>query len=106
MKKRTRIEKTYLIITNNSQEYIEKDLDKVIPLKKNERVVIFDNKSTDNTIGIIVNKVGVLWIYEEQYNLFINYKDEMTKDEIIKRVKNKFKIDTLFLIYKGVEEQC
>ncbi len=97
--------KTYLIITDESESYIQDELLKLIPLKEDEQLIIFDNHSEDNTIPAIVGVMGILWRDEDKYKMFINHRDKLEKVEIINRIK-KIASGSLFLIDKGVEKEC
>ncbi len=74
---------SYILITNNSENYIKDVLCSLLPLKDNEELIIFDNLSEDNTVPIIVETMGILWIDEKKrYKFYINKKKE--EYEIIK----------------------
>lgn len=97
--------KTYLIITDNSEETIREDLLNLIPVRENETILIFDNHSTDNTVEEIIGTMGILWKWEDNYKFYINYKEKMDKKEIVERVK-KIVDGSLFLIEEGAETEC
>ena len=99
------MKKTYLIITDNSEKTIREDLLKLIPVRKNETILIFDNHSTDNTVSEIIGTMGILWKWEDNYKFYINCKRKMDKEEIIERVK-KIANGSLFLVEEGVKTKC
>lgn len=71
--------KSYILITDESESYIHDVLCSLLPLEKNEELIIFDNLSKDKTVPIIVETMGILWIdKEERYKFYIN----KTKEDI------------------------
>lgn len=99
------MKKTYLVITDNSEETIREELLNIIPVRENETILIFDNHSTDNTVAEIIGTMGILWKWEDNYKFYINHKKKMNKKEIIERVK-KIANGSLFLVEKGVKTEC
>lgn len=99
------MKKTYLVITDNSEETIREELLNIIPVRENETILIFDNHSTDNTVSEIIGTMGILWKWEDNYKFYINCKKKMDKEEIIERVK-KIANGSLFLVEKGVKTEC
>ena len=75
---------SYIVYTDNSEKTIGFILSKILPLNKNEKLILFDNRSTDETVPIIVNMVGILFTEEEQYKFYINSKKE-TKEDTLKK---------------------
>lgn len=63
--------KSYILITDNSEDSVAKMLNEVIELKENEELIIFDNKSTDNTVSIIVSLIGTKFT-DNRYKFYIN----------------------------------
>lgn len=71
------MKKSFILITDNSEEYVKDVLYSLLPLEDDEELIIFDNLSNDNTVPFIVEKMGVLWIDEAQrYKFYINMKKE------------------------------
>ena len=80
--------KSFIVITNNSENYIHDVLCSLLPLEQDEELIIFDNHSTDNTVPIIISTMGVLWIDKEQrYKFYINKKKE-TKKQVLDKAKS------------------
>lgn len=74
---------SYILITDNSENYIKDVLCSLLPLKDNEELIIFDNHSLDETVPLIISIMGVLWIdKEKKYKFYINKKKE--EYEIVK----------------------
>ena len=68
---------SFIVVTDNSQEYIEDVLWSLLPLEENEELIIFDNHSTDETVPRIVSMMGGLWLDKKQrYKFYINTKKE------------------------------
>lgn len=68
---------SYILITENSENYIEDVLYNLLPLNDNEELIIFDNHSTDDTVPKIISMMGVLWIDKgKKYKFYINKKKE------------------------------
>lgn len=71
------MKKSFILITDNSEDYVKDVLYSLLPLEDDEELIIFDNLSNDNTVPFIVEKMGVLWIDEAQrYKFYINMKKE------------------------------
>lgn len=69
--------KSFIVITDDSEQYIHDVLCSLLPLEKEEELIIFDNHSTDNTVPNIISTMGVLWIDKDQrYKFYINKKRE------------------------------
>lgn len=83
--------KSYIVISDNSENYIHDVLCSLLPLEENEELIIFDNHSTDNTVPNIVSTMGVLWIDEKQkYKFYINKQKEdyeIIKNKVLSIVK-------------------
>lgn len=76
---------SFIVVTDNSEDYICDVLNSLLPLEKDEELIIFDNHSKDNTVPNIVATMGVLWIdKDKRYKFYIN-----KKKEDIEKVKNK-----------------
>ena len=75
--------KSFILITDNSEQYIKDVLYSLLPLKEDEELIIFDNLSKDNTVPFIVEKMGILWI-DKRHKFYIN-----TKKEEYETIKNK-----------------
>lgn len=64
---------SYILYTCNSEKYIDKVLRKILnKMQDEEQLVIVDDMSTDQTINIIINELGLLLTDEEHYKLYIN----------------------------------
>lgn len=69
--------KSFILITDESESYIDDVLYSLLPLKDDEELIIFDNFSKDNTVPFIVGKMGITWIDEKKrYKFYINRKKE------------------------------
>lgn len=69
--------KSFIVLTDNSEKYIQDVLCSLLPLQSDEELIIFDNRSEDNTVPNIVATMGVLWIDKEnRYKFYINKKKE------------------------------
>lgn len=81
--------KTYILITENDEKNIEKRLRHYLR-KPNSELIIFDNKSTDLTVNIIITMVANFMlnkvITEDNFRFFINNEKE-TRKETIKKAK-------------------
>ena len=79
------IVKSFILVTDESENYIESLLRSILPLQDDEELIIFDNLSRDNTVPFIVKEMGILWIDKQgRYKFYINKKKEN-----IEIVKNK-----------------
>ncbi len=77
--------KSFILVTDESENYIESLLRSILPLQDDEELIIFDNLSRDNTVPFIVKEMGILWIDKQgRYKFYINKKKEN-----IEIVKNK-----------------
>lgn len=85
--------KSFIVLTDNSESYIKDVLCSLLPLEKEEELIIFDNHSTDNTVPNIVGTMGILWIDEDQrYKFYINKKKddyETLKNKALSIAKGK-----------------
>lgn len=91
--------KSFIVLTENSGTYIHDVLCSLLPLEKNEELIIFDNHSMDNTVPEIVSTMGTLWIDESQrYKFYINKKKE--DYEVLKNKALSIAKGTPFMIDK------
>lgn len=75
--------KSYIVISDNSENYIHDVLCSLLPLEDKEELIIFDNHSTDNSVPNIISTMGILWIEKNQrYKFYINKQKE--EYEIVK----------------------
>lgn len=73
--------RSFIIVTDNSEEYIHDVLCSLLPLADNEELIIFDNHSTDNTVPNIVSTMGGLWLDKKQrYKFYINMKKQSIEE--------------------------
>lgn len=107
--------RSFIVVTDNSEKYIKDVLCSLLPLEKDEELIIFDNMSTDNTVPLIVSTMGVLWIDEEnKYKFYINKTKESIEvvtnkalsiakyQPVMIKNKSKFKIEE---VLKDVENK-
>ena len=73
-----------IIYTNNSDKYIGRLLDSIMEQMDETRyqLIIVDDLSTDNTIPIVVQKIGYFFTDEEHYKLYINSKTKGKKESV------------------------
>lgn len=73
-----------IIYTNNSEKYIGRLLDSIMEQMDETKyqLIIVDDLSTDNTIPIVVQKIGYFFTDEEHYKLYINSKPKGKKKSI------------------------
>ena len=91
--------KSFIVISDNSEDYIHDVLCSLLPLDKNEELIIFDNHSTDNTVPEVISTMGILWIdKEKRYKFYINKKKE--DYEIVKNKALSIAKGTPFIIDK------
>lgn len=91
--------KSFIVLTDNSESYIKDVLYSLLPLKKDEELIIFDNLSSDNTVPTIVASMGTLWIDKKQrYKFYINKKKENL--EVLKNKALSIARGTPFIIEK------
>jgi len=80
--------KSFIVITNNSENYIHDVLCSLLPLEQDEELIIFDNHSEDKTVPEIISTMGTLWIDKEQrYKFYINKKRE-TRSQVLDKAKS------------------
>ena len=95
------MKKSLIIYTNNSGKYIEKLLKSILDQidETEEELIIIDDLSTDDTIPKIVNEIGLNFVDEEHYKLFIN-TPQKGKRKSIEMAKKIAKGDFKFIINK------
>ena len=93
--------RSLIIYTNNSEKYIYKLLTSILEQidESKEQLIIVDDMSTDNTIPIIVNTIGLNFTDEEHYKLYIN-THKKGKCESVKMGKQVATGDFKFIINK------
>lgn len=83
--------KSFILITDESESYINDVLYSLLPLKEDEELIIFDNLSKDNTVPFIVEKMNILWIDEKQrYKFYINL-EKQSYEEVLEKAKSVMK---------------
>lgn len=83
--------KSFILITDESESYINDVLYSLLPLKEDEELIIFDNLSKDNTVPFIVEKMNILWIDEEhRYKFYINL-EKQSYEEVLEKAKKVMK---------------
>ena len=93
--------RSFIVYCNNSQKYIAKLLQSILEQidETKEELIIIDDMSTDNTVPLIVNTIGLNFTDEEHYKFYINsYKKG--KQESVKMGKQVAKGDFKFIINK------
>ena len=95
------MKRSFIIYTHNSSKYIGKLLESIMEQidDTKEQIVIVDDRSTDDTIPIIVSTIGYFFTDEEHYKLFIN-TTEKGKKESIEMAKKVATGDFKFIINK------
>lgn len=93
--------RSLIIYTYNSQKYIERLLKSILEQidETQEELIIIDDCSTDNTVPLIVNTIGLNFTDEEHYKFYINM-NKKGKCESIKMGKQVAKGDFKFIINK------
>lgn len=93
--------RSLIVYTNNSQKYIAKLLQSILKQidETKEELIIIDDCSTDNTVPLIVNTIGLNFTDEEHYKFYINM-EKKGKKESVKMGKQVAKGDFKFIINK------
>ena len=93
--------RSLILYTNNSQKYIERLLKSILEQidETKEELIIIDDCSTDNTVPLIVNTIGLNFTDEEHYKFYINMQRK-GKCESVKMGKQVAKGDFKFIINK------
>lgn len=87
--------KSFIVITDESESYINDVLWSLLPLEQDEELIIYDNHSTDDTVPNIIGKVDpMMWLDEQQrYKFYINHKEkeeyETIKNKVLSIVRGK-----------------
>lgn len=87
--------KSFIVITDESESYINDVLWSLLPLEQDEELIIYDNHSTDGTVPNIIGKVDpMMWLDEQQrYKFYINHKEkeeyEVIKNKVLSIVRGK-----------------
>ena len=86
--------KSFIVITDESESYIHDVLCSLLPLEKEEELIIFDNHSTDETVPNIISTIDpMMWLDEEQrYKFYINKTKEnndVIKEKVLKVTKGE-----------------
>lgn len=78
--------KSFILVTDESESYIEDVLHSLLPLDDDEELIIFDNHSADSTVPKIIEKMDLMfWLDKNQrYKFYINMKKE-TVEEVTKK---------------------
>lgn len=78
--------KSFIVVTDNSRDYIENVLWSLLPLQDNEELIIFDNLSTDESVPKIIGKIDpMMWLDDNQkYKFYINKQKESIEETINK----------------------
>lgn len=78
------MKRSLIIYTNNSEKYIGRLVESIMQQidETEEQLIIVDDMSTDNTIPIIVEKIGYWFTDEEHFKLFINTSKKGKQDSI------------------------
>ena len=83
--------KSFILITDESESYINDVLYSLLPLKEDEELIIFDNLSKDNTVPFFVEKMNILWIDEKhRYKFYINL-EKQSYEEVLEKAKKVMK---------------
>ena len=95
------MKRSLIIYTNNSEKYIEKVLQSILEQidETQEELIIVDDLSTDNTVPIIVNTIGVNFTDEEHYKFYINVEPK-GKRKSVEMAKKIAQGDFKFIINK------
>ena len=91
---------SYIVYCNNSQKYIERLLKSILEqIDDEEELIIIDDLSTDNTVPLIVNTIGLNFTDEEHYKFYIN-QERIGKRASIEKFKKIAKGDYKFIVNK------
>ena len=95
------MKRSLIVYTNNSEKYIEKVLKSILEQidETEEELIIIDDLSTDDTVPLIVNTIGLNFTDEEHYKFYIN-QEKIGKRASIEKFKNIAKGDFKFIINK------
>ena len=76
---------SYIVYTRNDEKKVVATLNSVLErLKEDDQLIIFDNHSTDQSVPLIVNTIGVNFKDEERFKFYIMMKKEPRKSVISK----------------------
>ncbi len=95
------MKRSLILYTNNSEKYIGKVLKSIMEQidETKEELIIIDDRSTDQTVPIIVSTIGYFFMDTEHYKFYINSKLE-GKRKSIEKAKSIAKGDFKFIINK------
>lgn len=96
---------SWVLITDNSEEYLENLLKNVLEqMKEDENLIIIDNLSEDETVPIIVGLIGYDFMDEEKYKFYINsFKKPIGESrKIAKKINTKENI--VFINRKSISK--
>lgn len=84
------MKRSLIVYTCNSEKYIERLLKSILEQidETEEQLIIVDDLSTDNTVPLIVNTIGLNFTDEEHYKFYINrpVKGKRASIEMAKKV--------------------
>lgn len=83
------MKKSYILYTCNSEKAIQRVLPYLVDKldDENEQIIIIDDRSTDQTVPLIVQYINYLFDDEEHYKFYINTKTEGKRKSIKKARK-------------------
>lgn len=95
------MKRSLIVYTNNSEKYIGKLLKSIMEQidETKEELIIVDDRSTDQTVPIIVSTIGYFFMDEEHYKFYIN-SELKGKRKSIEMAKSIAKGDFKFIINK------
>ena len=95
------MKRSLIVYCNNSEKYIAKLLQSILEQidETEEELIIIDDLSTDNTVPLIINTIGLNFTDEDHYKFYINEQKE-GKRASIEKFKKIARGDFKFIINK------
>ena len=88
---------SYIVYSRNDEKKITTTLESVLDrLKEDDQLIIFDNHSTDQSVPLIIQTIGIRFKDEERFKFYIMMKKEPRKN-VINKAKSIAKYETLVI---------